>query len=100
MRENAPGTPLALLDSMEQKLNNRQVTLQRLSDYYDGRHRLAFTSEKFREAFGGMFSAFADNWCPLVVDAVEERLNVQGFRHGIDPKADKDAWRDLAGQRP
>ena len=93
MRENAPGTPLALLEVMEQKLNARQVTLQRLSDYYDGRHRLAFTSEKFREAFGGMFSSFADNWCPLVVDAVEERLNVQGFRHGIDPKADNDAWQ-------
>ena len=93
MRENAPGTPLALLQVMEDKLNARQVTLQRLSDYYDGRHRLAFTSEKFREAFGGMFSAFADNWCPLVVDAVEERLNVQGFRHGIDPKADADAWQ-------
>jgi len=93
MRENAPGTPLALLEVMEQKLAARQPTLARLSDYYDGRHRLAFTSEKFREAFGGMFASFADNWCPLVVDAVEERLNVQGFRHGIDPKADADAWQ-------
>lgn len=87
-----PGSPLALLETMEQKLTARQPTLQRLQDYYDGKHRLAFTSQKFREAFGGMFAAFADNWCPLVVDAVEERLNVQGFRHGSDPKADLDAW--------
>lgn len=93
MREAEPGSPLALLEVMEQKLAARQPTLQRLSDYYDGKHRLAFTSQKFREAFGGMFAAFADNWCPLVVDAVEERLNVQGFRHGIDPKADQDAWQ-------
>ncbi len=87
-----PGSPLALLETMERKLTARQPTLQRLQDYYDGKHRLAFTSQKFREAFGGMFAAFADNWCPLVVDAVEERLNVQGFRHGSDPKADADAW--------
>ena len=92
MREAEPGSPLALLEVMEQKLAARQPTLQRLADYYDGKHRLAFTSQKFREAFGGMFASFADNWCPLVVDAVEERLNVQGFRHGIDPKADQDAW--------
>jgi hypothetical protein len=89
---NPPGSPLALLEVMEEKLAARQPTLQRLTDYYDGKHRLAFTSQKFREAFGGMFAAFADNWCPLVVDAVEERLNVQGFRHGIDPRADRDAW--------
>lgn len=88
-----PGSPLALLTVMETKLGARQPTLQRLQDYYDGKHRLAFTSQKFREAFGGMFAAFSDNWCPLVVDAVEERLNVQGFRHGIDPKADQDAWQ-------
>lgn len=87
-----PGSPLALLVTMEQKLGARQPTLQRLQDYYDGKHRLAFTSQKFREAFGGMFAAFADNWCPLVVDAVEERLDVQGFRHGTDPKSDQDAW--------
>lgn len=87
-----PGSPLALLTTMEVKLSARQSDLRRLQDYYDGKHRLAFTSQKFREAFGGMFAAFADNWCPLVVDAVEERLNVEGFRHGQDPKSDKDAW--------
>ena len=86
------GTPLDTLTRLLDKLNNRGNELKRYGDYYEGRHRLAFSSQKFRNAFGGMFSAFADNWCPLVVDAVEERLNVEGFRHGIDPKADADAW--------
>lgn len=84
---------LRLVEVLENELAGRQVTLQRLSDYHDGKHRLAFTSQKFREAFGGMFSAFADNWCQLVVDAVEERLNVEGFRYGTDPNADADAWK-------
>ena len=84
---------LRLVEILEQELAGRQTTLQRLADYHDGKHRLAFTSQKFREAFGGMFSAFADNWCQLVVDAVEERLNVEGFRYGTDPNADGDAWK-------
>jgi hypothetical protein len=89
---DAPATPLDLVEALEKELASRQVTLQRLQDYHDGKHRLAFTSQKFREAFGGMFSSFADNWCQLVVDAVEERLNVEGFRYGTDPNADGDAW--------
>ena len=50
-----------------------------------------YATEKWRRAFGGLFSAFADNWCALVVDAVEERINVEGFRFG-DPTGDADAW--------
>jgi hypothetical protein len=85
-------SPIGMVKVLEQELASRQVLLQRLQDYHDGKHRLAFTSQKFRDAFGGMFASFADNWCQLVVDAVEERLNVEGFRYGTDPKADKDAW--------
>jgi len=93
MDNDAPQSPVEMVKTLEQELAGRQVLLQRLQDYHDGRHRLAFTSQKFRDAFGGMFSAFADNWCQLVVDAVEERLNVEGFRHGNDPKSDADAWQ-------
>jgi hypothetical protein len=85
-------SPIGMVKVLEQELAGRQVLLQRLADYHDGKHRLAFTSQKFRDAFGGMFSSFADNWCQLVVDAVEERLNVEGFRYGADPKSDRDAW--------
>ena len=88
-----PGSPLFILTRLLTKLNQRQPDLKVLSDYYDGKHRLAFSSQKFRNAFGGMFSAFADNFCPLIVEAVEERLNIEGFRYGSDPTADKDAWR-------
>ena len=91
--DNEAQSPIELVETLEKELAGRQVTLQRLQDYHDGKHRLAFSSQKFREAFGGMFSAFADNWCQLVVDAVEERLNVEGFRYGTDPKADGDAWK-------
>jgi hypothetical protein len=90
--DNDAQSPVEMVKVLEQELASRQVLLQRLQDYHDGKHRLAFTSQKFRDAFGGMFASFADNWCQLVVDAVEERLNVEGFRFGADPKSDKDAW--------
>lgn len=53
---------------------------------------MAFATEKFRQAFGDLFKDFADNWCDLVVDAVEERLNVEGFRLGSSPAGDDKAW--------
>jgi hypothetical protein len=93
MADNDAQSPVEMVKTLEQELAGRQVTLSRLQDYHDGKHRLAFTSQKFRDAFGGMFASFADNWCQLVVDAVEERLNVEGFRYGSDPKADGDAWK-------
>ena len=44
--------------------------------YYDGQHRLAFATDKFRDAFGTILRSFADNLCPTVVDAVADRLEV------------------------
>jgi hypothetical protein len=85
---------LTLLRRLGKMLEDRRPELERHQAYYEGQHRLAFATSKFREAFGSLFSAFSDNLCELVVDAVEERLNVEGFRMG--PKgteADRDAWR-------
>jgi hypothetical protein len=61
--------------------------------YYYGAHPLQFATSKFREAFGSLFSEFADNWCPVVVDSSSERLAVQGFRFGAEGYAgDQAAW--------
>lgn len=83
-----------ILERLTKELTNRSIAYQRYDNYYAGNHRLAFASEKFRQAFGGLFGEFSDNWVPIVVDAVEERLDVSGFR--IDPEdegGDEDAWR-------
>lgn len=47
--------------------------------YYRGDHRLTFATEKFRNAFGRLFAAFADNLCPVPVDALADRLQVTSF---------------------
>jgi hypothetical protein len=88
----APQTPAAWLVYLEQKLVAQQREIQLFEDYYEGRHRLSFATLKFRQAFGQLFKAFADNWCEIVVDAPVERLFVEGFRFGSDQPADQDAW--------
>jgi hypothetical protein len=91
--EPVPTTPLEWMKRLEKKLNADQRDLSIYNDYYEGRHPLSFVTPKFRDAFGLSFREFADNWCQVVPDAVEERLNVEGFRVGSSAAADKRAWR-------
>lgn len=48
--------------------------------YYDGDQPLMFATDKFRNAFGPLFVALADNLCARIVDTVADRLVVTGFR--------------------
>jgi hypothetical protein len=88
----SPGGALQLL---EKKLTDRWIRpggMGTFDAYYEGDHKLAFATAKFREAFGALFAEVADNWCRIVVDASAERLQVQGFRFGGSQEADTAAW--------
>jgi hypothetical protein len=86
---------LELAQSLEKDLDARQVEYKRLDDYYSGQQPLMLATDKWRGLFARLFRGFSDNFLALVVDAVEERLTVQGFRMGADRDvaADEDAWR-------
>lgn len=47
--------------------------------YYDGDHDLAFATEKFANTFGTLFREFALNLCPVICDAIRDKLHVTGF---------------------
>lgn len=90
-------------DLLVRRLDERWSQLQVFDAYYEGDQELAIATRKFRDAYGGLFKALADNYMPLVVDAAAERLKVQGFRFGRDEEADQDAWQmwqanDMDGQ--
>lgn len=91
--EPVPTDPLEWMKLLEKRLNTDQRALSIYNDYYEGKHPLSFVTPKFRDAFGMSFQEFADNWCQVVPDAVEERLNVEGFRIGSSREADKRAWK-------
>src|SRR5574343_444541 len=84
----APHTSAWWIDRLGRVLDARARTMSRLDDYYRGRHPLLYAGTKYRAAFGNLFAGFSDNFCALVADSVEERLDVEGFRMGSD--------RDLA----
>jgi hypothetical protein len=61
--------------------------------YYNGQHRLAFASEKFRSAFGRLFFQFADNLCPCIVDSMADRMSIIDFTAQKGPDTlGKTAW--------
>lgn len=82
---------LKLTKSLCKDLADDRVKLRTLDRYYTGDHPLSFASDKFLEAFGGLFKASAVNWCPLVIASVVERLRVEGFRTGRG--SNKRAWK-------
>lgn len=95
MEKPPVGSPLWWLDRLDKELRKRRPRIERWDDYYRGDHPLLFATSKYREAFAALFKAFADNWMQIVVDSVEERLHVEGFRFATGEsgsEADEDAW--------
>jgi hypothetical protein len=84
-------TPLDWVQILSERLDVQAYRVMIPEAYYNGDHPLQFATSKFKEAFGNLFAAFADNWCPIVVDAPVERLQIIGFRTG-GKRADADAW--------
>jgi hypothetical protein len=85
-------SPEYWVEVLDNALTSRQQALSTFRAYYDGDQPLLFTTRKFQEAFGPLFKTFSDNWCQLVVDAVDERLRPEGFRIGTETKGDKKVW--------
>jgi hypothetical protein len=65
--------------------------------YYDGGHDLRFATEKFENTFGTLFREFALNLCPIVCDAVRDKLRVTGF--SVDRTADVPSARHISHDR-
>jgi hypothetical protein len=76
----SPKTPAEWLSYLDSKLAEQQREIDIFERYYRGDHALAYATEKFKQTFGDLFPAFADNWCQTVVDAPVERLGINGFR--------------------
>ena len=83
--------PEKIVAKLYAQLVARRPVIDKAQNYYDGAHNLAFAGEKFLAAFGGLFRAFSDNWCGVVANAPEERMQVNGFRVNDNPRADDGA---------
>ncbi len=88
-------TSPALLERLGDEMDRRAPDYALWAEYYEGRHQppvaLLAASTGYRSEYARWLSGFSDNFCRLVVQAVDERLRVTGFR--VDGKAgDRKAW--------
>lgn len=77
---------------LDKALDARRPTIDRLNRYYEGDHPLPLVPERVGNAFQRWLKMSRSNWMGLVVEAVAERLAVQGIRYGRDQAADGEAW--------
>lgn len=79
------------------QLSNRRGPIQKAEEYYRGKQRLRFASDKWQEYHAERYKDFCDNWCAPVANSPSERLRIDGFRLDEDPTVtdvEKALWRD------
>lgn len=81
------------LARLNTRLDKRKKTFETLANYYEGRHPLIFATDRFTAAFGSTLLPYADNFVSRLVDAVTERLFVEGFRVAGDDAGSDVLWR-------
>jgi len=67
---------LALANYASTRLTEQLDDLEYYRDYYDNEQDLNYATTEFVRAFGAQFEGFSANLCEIVVDAVEERIDL------------------------
>lgn len=80
------------LEALLDKQRNEAPDLRKWSSYYEGTQPLSYMDPELVREMGGRIRPVILNWPRLVVDSLEERLDVEGFRFRGDDKADARLW--------
>lgn len=67
--------------------------LERLNAYYEGTQPLSYMAPELQNELEESVRQVVINWPRLIVDSVEERLDVEGFRFPGKAEADEELWR-------
>jgi len=81
------------LTRLTSKLTDQQTRLARWDQYYEGSQPLSYLAPELIVEMGDRLRPVIVNWPRLVVDSIEERLDVEGFRIGAQEDADEEMWR-------
>ena len=66
--------------------------LKELDAYYEGEQPLSYMHPELIQALEGQIRQVVVNWPQMVVDAVEERLDIEGFRRPDMASGDSQIW--------
>jgi hypothetical protein len=58
-------------------LTAKQSRHNELWNYYDGKHRMKWTNEKLQEIFRNENLVACENWCSVIVDAPNDRIQLE-----------------------
>ncbi|GCD99854.1 phage portal protein [Embleya hyalina] len=90
--DSPPDSPEQWIRYLQGKLLSSAGRFKALGDYYDGEHqKLVFAQARHKEQFASLFNNWSDNFTGLIVDSVNERLAIDGFRMTEELHADKAA---------
>jgi hypothetical protein len=77
------------------RLRGKHRTMCKEFDYYDGDQPVVYATDQLSAYFKNLTSRFMENWCAPVVDAVLERLTLNGFDCSEGSESAKDALEEL-----
>ena len=80
----------SLVEGLRQALIATQPQIEKWLRYYNGKQDLNYLSPELARELEGRVKAVVINWPRLVVDSLEERLDVEGFR--LDGQVNGYAW--------
>nr|WP_246015665.1 phage portal protein [Kutzneria buriramensis] len=76
------------------RLHNAQLPgLETLDAYYEGEQSLSYMHPELLRRLDTRVRQVVIAWPELVVDSLDERLDVTGFRMGGEEEADRDLWQ-------
>ena len=89
--------PLDWVTYLGNALTYRWQSARVYDRYYRGEHRLWFGPTQAQVTYRRLLAESRSNWAELIVDAVNERLRVVGFRFPASGSQDADleAWDDI-----
>lgn len=80
------------VDRLHRLLVERNAVAEKLQRYYRGAHPMPYVHKKASEAYRELMAQAKSNFPQLIVDSLNDRLTVEGFRLE-DDTADKEAWQ-------
>lgn len=86
---------IAARDRLIERLGQQARNHHRFDVYYTGDHPLPDAPAGARLEYLRLMRLSRSNWTELIVDAVAERLVVDGVRFGNQPAADLDIWQNI-----
>jgi hypothetical protein len=75
------------------QLHDQQLETLRINDaYYEGEQPLSYMHPELVQQLEGQVRQVVINWPQMVVDALEERLDIEGFRRPDQASGDDQLW--------